>query len=598
MTTNPNSKLTMRGAEFIVKSAEGMSFFIPEERTEEQQMFIDMARQFVEQEIWPNTEKIEKQIDNISAKLLERTGELGLLGAEMPEDFGGMSLDTNTNTLLMDVLGPMGSFNTTFAAHTGIGMLPVLYYGTQQQKEKYLPGLIEGRLKASYCLTEPGSGSDALAAKTKAVLSEDKKHYILNGQKIWISNAGFANFFIVFAKVDGEKFTAFIIEGLPEGMSLGEEEDKMGIKGSSTRQVFFEDVHVSVENLLGEIGKGHKIAFNVLNMGRYKLGAMCVGGAKKSIDLALKYAMERHQFNQPISNFGAIKYKLANMLIRNFAVESAVYRTSSLIQDQTINQIANNVDPIEAKRAAVEEFAIESSILKIAGSETTDYVVDETLQIYGGNGFSEEYIPARMYRDNRITRIYEGTNEINRLLIVDMLLKRALKGTIDFINPAWEVQKELKQMPKFGQSSQLFEAEKKAVQDFRKLVLMVAGGAAKKQMDGELDLEQEQQIVTFISDMITDLYLSESMLLRVEKLTPDGTEAHYMHMLRVFLHDTNSRIAKNAIDALSGFTSGDLQKIFMMGVKRFTAYPVQDVVQSRKYIANFMIEKGEYPLFR
>lgn len=598
MTSNSNLKFNMSGAEFIVKSAEEMEFFIPEDRTEEQQMFMDMARQFVEQEIWPNASQIERQENNISSKLLERTGELGLLGAEMPESYGGLNLDTNTNTLLLDVIGPMGSFNTTFAAHTGIGMLPVLYYGTEAQKEKYLPGLIEGRLKASYCLTEPGSGSDALAAKTKAVLNNEQTHYILNGQKIWISNAGFANFFIVFAKIDGEKFTAFIIEGLPEGMSLGEEENKMGIKGSSTRQVFFEDVKVPVANVLGEIGRGHKIAFNVLNMGRFKLGVMCVGGAKKSIDVALKYALERHQFNQPIAQFEAIQYKLAEMLIRNFAVESAVYRTSSLIQSHASMQTSKGVDPIEAKRAAVEEFAIESSILKIAGSETTDYVVDETLQIHGGNGFSEEYLPARMYRDNRITRIYEGTNEINRLLIVDMLFKRALKGKIDFTNPAWEVQKELKQMPKLEQLSGQFAQEKKAVRDFRKLVLMVAGGAAKKQMDGELDLEQEQQITTYIADMIIDLYLSESMLIRVEKLAPNDAEGVYLQMLRVFLHDTNHRLSKNAIDAICGFSAGDLQKIFLMGVKRFATYPAQNVIQARRQIAHLMIEKGEYPLFR
>ncbi len=587
-----------KGGEFLIQKT--TDTFIPENHNEEQAMFMDVARSFIKQHIVPNRLKIEKQENNISSDLMVTIGELGLLSAHMPEIYEGLELDENTNTLISDVLGPMGSFNTTLAAHTGIGMLPILYYGTEEHKKKYLPKLGTGEWKASYCLTEPSSGSDALSAKTVAYLTEDGKHYEITGQKMWISNAGFAKVFIVFAQVDGDKFTGFVVEGPCEGMTMGEEEDKLGIKGSSTRQVYFEKVKVPVENVLGEIGKGHLIAFNTLNIGRFKLGTMCVGGIKEVVTMATKYANERIQFKQPISNFGAIQHKIAEMVINCLAVESSVYRTSDLMNSYSKMMQADGVSYGEAKRASAEEYAIECSIIKVSGSEAADYAVDENVQIHGGLGFSEEFGAARAYRDNRITRIYEGTNEINRLLIVDMILKRAMKGVLDIVGPAWEVQKELKGMPKFEDLSAPLAAETKAVDDFKKVILMVAGAAAKEQMEGKLNLKNEQMLLTFISDIIIDSFNAESFLLRVKKLTEQGHEDAELigEALKVFLHDANSRIAKNALDAVSSFTSGDLHRIFSMGIQRFTGYPAVNVVQSRRKIAKAVIEKGEYIFFK
>ncbi|MCS7037301.1 MAG: acyl-CoA dehydrogenase family protein [Saprospiraceae bacterium] len=579
----------LKGGEFLVRDTRPEEVFIPEDLNEEQRMARKMVEDFLEQEIYPNTSKIEKQEDGIVVRLLKKTGELGLLGAHMPPEYGGMALDTNTNSVISEAFGPAGSFIVAFAAHTGIGMLPILYFGTEEQKRKYLPGLISGDLKAAYCLTEPGSGSDALAAKTRADLSADGKHYILNGQKMWISNAGFADIFIVFAKIGGEKFTGFIVERNTPGLTLGAEEDKMGIKGSSTRQVFFENVHVPVENVLGEIGKGHLIAFNALNIGRYKLGIMCLGGCKKVIEMATRYANERHQFGQPIGNFGAIQYKLAEMAIRTFAGESAAYRTSQLMQDRKEAAEAEGKSYGQAMLEAAEEYAIECSILKVYGSEASDYCVDENVQIHGGIGFSEEYPAARAYRDSRINRIYEGTNEINRMLMIDQLFKRAMKGHFDLVGPAWAVQKELAAMPSFEKLEGPYAEEKRAVADFKKIILMTAGAAAKMQMDGKLNLKEEQEILINCADMLIDLFLAESMLLRVQKLAertdkPQPQEV-YDAMLQVFLHDVTARMTKNATDALTSFAEGDLLKTFLMGLKRFTKYPPVNVKQKRRLIA-------------
>jgi alkylation response protein AidB-like acyl-CoA dehydrogenase len=581
--------VVLKGGEFLVRDTRPEEVFIPEELNEEQRMARKMVEDFLEQEVYPNTPKIEKQEDSIVVRLLKKTGELGLLGAHMPPEYGGMALDTNTNSVISEAFGPAGSFIVAFAAHTGIGMLPILYFGTEEQKQKYLPGLISGDLKAAYCLTEPGSGSDALAAKTRADLSADGKHYILNGQKMWISNAGFADIFIVFAKINGEKFTGFIVERDTPGLTLGAEEDKMGIKGSSTRQVFFENVPVPVENVLGEIGKGHLIAFNALNIGRYKLGIMCIGGCKKVIEMATRYANERHQFGQPIGNFGAIQYKLAEMAIRTFAGESAAYRTSQLMQDRKEAAEAEGKSYGQAMLEAAEEYAIECSILKVYGSEASDYCVDENVQIHGGIGFSEEYPAARAYRDSRINRIYEGTNEINRMLMVDQLFKRAMKGHFDLVGPAWAVQKELAAMPSFEKLEGPYAEEHRAVADFKKIILMTAGAAAKMQMDGKLNLKEEQEILMNCADMLIDLFLAESMLLRVQKLSertdkPQPQEV-YDAMLQVFLHDVTARMTKNATDALASFAEGDLLKTFLMGLKRFTKYPPINVKQKRRLIA-------------
>jgi alkylation response protein AidB-like acyl-CoA dehydrogenase len=490
----------------------------------------------------------------------------------------------------------MGSLSVPFVAHTGIGMLPILYFGTEAQKQKYLPELISGDLQAAYCLTEPNSGSDALNAKTRADLSADGSHYVVNGQKMWISNAGFADIFIVFAKVGGEKFTGFVVDAHSKGITLGEEEDKLGIKGSSTRQVFFENVQVPAENVLGEVGKGHLIAFNALNIGRYKLGVMCVGGNKVVINMATAYANERHQFDQPIANFGAIQHKLAEMTIRNFAAESAAYRISQSMQDKKAAESANGKSFGQATLEAAEEYAIECSILKVVGSEVTDFCVDENVQIHGGMGFSEEVPAARAYRDSRINRIYEGTNEINRLLMVDQLFKRALKGQLDIVGPAWAVQKELSSMPSMERPEGDYAEESKAVADFKKIILMVAGSAAKMQMDGKLNLKEEQEIVMNCADMLIDLYTAESLLLRVQKLSgmsqKEQPQEVYDAMLQVYIHDATARMTKNATDALASFAEGDLLKTFLMGVKRFTKYPPVNVKAKRRLVAEAVRKAG------
>ncbi|MEO1623984.1 MAG: acyl-CoA dehydrogenase family protein [Bacteroidota bacterium] len=602
MTKNPE-KFTkadlLKGGEFITKDSTPADTYIPEEINEEQKMIYDMVADFVNNDVNTQTEKIENQEGDVSIRLLEKAGELGLLGSHMPEQYGGMELDTNTNTLICDAMGPTGSFSTTYAAHTGIGMLPVLYFGSDALKEKYLPKLITGELKAAYCLTEPSSGSDALAAKTRADLSEDGKHYIINGQKMWITNAGFADVFIVFAQIDGDKFTGFLVEKGTEGLTLGAEEKKLGIKGSSTRQVYFENSKVPVENILGEVGQGHKIAFNALNNGRFKLCALTTGGSKKSISTAIQYANERVQFKQPISSFGAIQYKLAEATIRVFTGESALYRVSNLMNEKKASLMDMGMDFADAKLQAAEEYAIECAILKVVGSEVLDYVVDETVQVHGGMGYSEEGTAARAYRDARISRIYEGTNEINRLLTVDMLLKRAMKGKLDIVGPAWAVQKELTSMPGFGKAEGEYGEEYKAVKDFKKMVLMVAGAAAKMQMDGSINLKDEQEILMNVADMMIDTLLAESLLLRVHKLKQQGgkvSQEVYDAILKVFLTDATSRINKSAKDALMSFADGDLLKTFLMGIKRFTKYPPVNVKNLRRLIAKTLIEANEYCL--
>lgn len=582
----------------MVGATQFSDIFIPEDFGEDADMVRTMVRDFVEQEIVPRQEAIEKQEAGVVEALLRKAAELGLLGAHMPEEYGGMEMDENLNTLISDGLGPAGSFTVAFGAHTGIGMLPILFFGTSEQKSHYLPRLINGELKASYCLTEPGSGSDALAARTRADLSDDGTHYILNGQKMWITNAGFANFFIVFAQVGGDKFTGFIVDGDSDGLTLGAEEDKMGIKGSSTRQVFLENVKVPTDRVLGQIGKGHHIAFNALNIGRYKLGVMCLGGCKMSATTAVRYANERIQFKVPISSFGAIKYKLAEQAIRIFALDTAIYRVSGLLEAKNKALIESGSSYAEAKLSSAEEYAIECSIIKIAGSEILDYVVDETLQIHGGMGFSEEGTSARAYRDARINRIYEGTNEINRLLMVDQLFKRALKGRIDLIGPAWDVQKELTSMPSMEKPSGTYGQEEKAIEEFRKALLMVAGGAAKMQMDGKLNLEEEQEIVMNVADMMTDLFLAESLLMRVQRLhslkDKPADQSIYDAILRVFLTDMTARVTKTGTDALISFAEGDLLRTFLMGLKRFTKYPPTNIKTDRRLIADALISQNSY----
>ncbi len=590
------SKNNLKGGEFLIKEQDANSTFIPEEINEEQKMFREMTQDFLEKEVNPLREKIDKQSENphLIPELMEKASALGMLGAALPEEYGGMSVDFNTETVLSEELGKSQSFSVALAAHMGIGTLPILYYGTEEQKKKYLPGLGDGSIKAAYCLTEPDSGSDALAAKTKAVLDGDE--WVINGGKMWITNAGFADLFTVFAQVDGDKFTGFLVEKGTPGLSLGDEEVKLGIKGSSTRQVFLEDVRVPKDNLLGEIGKGHKIAFNVLNIGRYKLCAMVMGGSKKSIDVATNYANERHQFRVPISSFGAIQHKLAEMAIRTYATDSATYRVSDLIQDKIADLVEEGKTKVEGKLIAAEEYNIECAILKVLGSETLDYVVDEAVQIFGGTGYSEEFPVASMYRDARINRIFEGTNEINRMLAVGQMMKKALKGELDLMGPAMKIQEELMEIPDFGDEgdgSALYE-EKKAVRQAKKAILMAAGAAAQKYM---MELEKQQEILINLADMAIDVFTAESTVLRTEKLIAQQGEeatAHQIAMTKCYVHDAMERTYLAGKHAIAGFAKDDMLVMMHMGVKRFTKYPMINIIALRKQIAGKLIEENKY----
>lgn len=596
MTDKTLEKEVLKGGEFLIAHQSAESTFIPEELQEEQIMFREMTHDFLEKEVNPLRAKIDNQLENpeLIPSLMEKAAELGLLSASLPQEYGGMAVDFNTETVLSEELGKSQSFSVAIAAHTGIGTLPILYYGTEEQKKKYLPGLGDGSIKAAYCLTEPDSGSDALAAKTKAVLDGDE--WVITGQKMWITNAGFADLFTVFAQVDGDKFTAFLVEQGTPGITLGDEEPKLGIKGSSTRQVFFEDVRIPKDNLLGEIGKGHKIAFNVLNIGRYKLGAMVMGGSKRSIDVALKYANERHQFGVPISSFGAIQHKLAEMAIKTYATESATYRISDLIQDNIQQLVEEGLTKPEAKLKAAEEYNIECAILKVLGSETLDYVVDEAVQIFGGTGYSEEYPVASMYRDSRINRIFEGTNEINRMLAVGQMLKRAMKGELDLMGPAMKIQDELMEIPDFGDEgdgSALYQ-EKKSVQQAKKAILMVAGAAAQKYM---LELEQQQELLMNLADMAMDVFTAESTVLRTEKLISIKGEdacADQIAMTKCYTHDAMERTYAAGKHALASFAQDDMLVMMHVGVKRFTKYPLLNTIKLRKQIAAKLIEQNKY----
>lgn len=598
MSTTTTNKTVLKGGEFLVKETPFNQVYTKNEITEEQTMFGQTAADFINNRVFPNIQKIDKQDPALTIALMQESAELGLLGASVPEEFGGMGVDVATDTVINEEMGKGHSFAASYAAHTGIGTLPILYYGTEKQKADYLPGLVDGSIKAAYCLTEPGSGSDALGAKSKAVLSEDGKHYVLNGQKMWITNGGFADIFTVFAKIDGDKFTGFIVDAKSEGISLGSEEDKLGIKGSSTRQVFFNNVLVPVENVLGEIGKGHKIAFNVLNIGRYKLCVLALGGSKKSCSNAVKYANERIQFNVPISSFGAIKHKLAEMAIKIYACEAATYRTAGLLDDMISDLAAKGTDKVQAKLIAAEEYSIECAILKVFGSEVLDYVVDETVQVYGGTGFSEEYPAARSYRDARINRIFEGTNEINRLLSVGMLVKKAMKGEVDLFTPAMAVQKELMSVPDFGadSSDDYFAAEKKALKNAKKAILMTAGAGVQKFAQA---FEKEQEIIMDISDMLIEVFVSESLLLRTEKLVSiKGAEACALEIdiTKTYLSDAFERIQISGKHAVSSFNDGDVLRVMLSGLRRFTKYDAVNTVATRRRIADKLITDNQYSI--
>jgi alkylation response protein AidB-like acyl-CoA dehydrogenase len=520
-----------------------------------------------------------------------------LLGVSIPEEFGGLGKDFITSTLVNEGLGGGFSFSVAVSAHTGIGTLPILYFGNEAQKQKYIPKLCTGEWKGAYGLTEPNSGSDALGAKTSATLSSDKKHYLLNGQKCWITNGGFADIYTVFAKIDGSQFTAFIVEKDFEGFTRGAEEHKMGIKGSSTVQLYFQDCKVPVENVLGEIGKGHVIAFNILNIGRLKLCAAALGGAKRAASTAIQYALTREQFKTPIASFGAIKSKIADMAIELWVNESSLYRTAMWIDEKEKEMIEAGKPFNEALLGAAEEYAIECAILKVSGSEMLDFVVDEGVQIHGGNGFSDEYIISRAYRDSRINRIFEGTNEINRLLIVDMVLKRAMKGRLDLMGPAMNVSKELMSIPDFSDGSEeAFAQERKIIANFKKTILLTAGAAVQKLM---MKLDSEQEILMNIADMAIQTFNAESALLRLVKLTElkgEGAVQIEKDIVSAYFYDAADRINKSARDAINAFADGDEQRMMLMGIKRFTKVAPLNSKAAKRRIAEKLIGDGKYPL--
>ncbi len=583
---------SIQGGGFLIQSSVPDTTFTPEDFNEEHHMIADMCSEFLEKDVLPHLNEIDNKQEGLMQELLNKAGELGLLGAAFPEAYGGLGKDFITSVLITEQLGGGHSFIVAMTAHNGIGSLPILYFGTEAQKQKYMPLLATGEMKGAYALTEPGSGSDALGAKTTATLSTDGNSYILNGQKIWITNAGFADVFTVFAKIDGTQFTAFIVERGTPGLSFGEEEHKMGIKGSSTRQLFFENCVIPKENLLGEIGKGHIIAFNILNIGRLKLCAATAGGAKLAIKLTTQYAKTREQFKKPLAAFGAIQHKLAEMVIKIFAADSAMYRTAQWIDDKE-KELANNGQHDNALLGAAEEYAIECAMLKVLGSEALDYVVDEGVQIHGGNGFSDEYNISRAYRDARINRIFEGTNEINRLLILDMYLKRAMKGRINIMGAAMDVQQEMMSIPDFSTDETPFAAELKVIANFKKAILMCAGGAVQKLM---MQLEQEQEILMHLADMAIDTFQAESVLLRAMKMQQNGHELAgvAMDIAHTFLYDAADRINHAGKAAINAFAEGDEQRMMLMGIKRFTKADNYNTKDARRRIAAVLIEKGQY----
>ncbi|MGV6861391.1 MAG: acyl-CoA dehydrogenase family protein [Putridiphycobacter sp.] len=589
-------KKAIVGGEFLIRDVACDEIYTPEDYNEEQKMIAQMCLDFIKAEVYPNLDRIDAMEEGLMPSLMDKAGELGLIGMSVPENYGGMGVDFPTSILATEYTGRGHSFSVAYGAHTGIGTLPILYYGNEEQKAKYIPKLASGEWKAAYCLTEPSSGSDANSGKSKAKLSEDGTHYILNGQKMWITNAGFASVFTVFAKIDDDKnLTAFIVDADSEGISLNPEEKKMGIKGSSTRQVFFNNVKVPVENLLGERDKGFKIALNILNIGRIKLAAGVIGASKETINLSVRYANEREQFGRPISKYGAIRHKIAEQIIRTFAAESATVRAAADIDNAIQELVDGGMEKGKATLKGIETFAPECAILKVVGSECVDYCVDEGVQIHGGMGFSAESQVERGYRDSRINRIFEGTNEINRLLTVDMILKKGMKNELDLMSPAMAVANELMSVPDFEDpSDELFAEEKKYIKNFKKAILMVAGTAVQKLM---MSLAKEEEILMNAADMINEVYTAESVMLRVEKMAKKHGEENigiYKDIVKTYIFDAADRINKAGKDALMAFVEEDELKMMLMGMKRFTKVAPFNTKQARQNIATKAIEKNEY----
>ena len=588
----------IKGGEFLVKETSYKDVFIREEFGEEQLMMLNATKEFSNLEIKPNLMRFEKKDYELVEKLMRKAGELGLLAVSVPEKYQGLGMGFNTGMLICEEISSLsGSIATAFGAHTGIGTLPILLYGSEEQKLHYLPKISSGEWMACYNLTEPDAGSDANSGKTKAVLCDDGEHYEITGQKIWISNAGFAHVFIVFARIENDKnITGFVFEkDKVDGLTLNPEEAKLGIRSSSTRQVFYNKVKVHKSAMLGKRGEGFKIAMNSLNVGRIKLGVAVIGAAKKIINYAVSYANERKQFNTLISSFGAIQFKLAEMATKTYVADAGNYRSGQNIEDNIARLEAKGLSTQDAKLQGVEEYSIECAILKVFCSEVVQYVSDEAVQIYGGMGFSAESEVEACYRDARISRIYEGTNEINRLLIVKMILKKGIMGEIDLMNPAKAVIKEIMTIPSFDSpKNELFEEEKKVLANLKKAILMVAGTASEKLGN---KLKDEQEIMMNISEMIIDTYMLESALLKTEKiLSKDGREKHEekISICINFLHHVIEKVSKNGKEAIYAILQGDEQKILLMGLKRFTKVSAVNLKEHRRLIAKKLIDENKY----
>jgi alkylation response protein AidB-like acyl-CoA dehydrogenase len=594
MTSAVETKKVIKGGSFILEDHAASDVFTPDDLSDEHLMIAQTAREFTEKEIIPLDAEIESKDYELTRSLLKKAGELGLLSIDIPEKYGGAGLDLLSSLVAAEAMSGQASFSGSLGAHTTIGTLPIVYFGTEGQKKQYLPRLATAELIGAYALTESGSGSDALSAKTKAVLSEDGKHYVLNGQKMWITNAGFADVFIVFAKVDGEKFTAFIVERSFPGVSIAPEEHKMGLQGSSTCAVNLEEAQIPVENVLGEIGKGHKIAFNILNIGRLKLGVGAIAGSKRLTTIATDYAKQRYQFGVPIASFGLIKHKLAEMATRTYAADCMTYRTVGMIEDALVTIDRDN--PADMLKA-IEDYAVECSIIKVVGSETLDYVSDEAVQVFGGNGYSKDYPVERAYRDSRISRIYEGTNEINRLIISGQLLRRALKGELALFPAAKKLMDEmlspsLPEEPAEG----VFSLERVALSNAKKAAVAVLGSAAQKYRD---KVQEQQEVLAAASDIIMEIYGMESAILRTEKLIAGRGEAacaNHIDATRVFVNDSIQRVEHHAKTALAAMSEGDELRTMMAVLRRYMKYMPINTIAARRRIADSMIEAGKYNL--
>lgn len=592
----------IKGGEYLIKEVTSNQIFTTDEFTEEQQMMKEAVKEFIDREVWPKKEQFEKKDYQLTKQLMQQIGEMGFLGISVPEQYGGLGMGFVSTVLVCDYIsGATGSLATAYGAHTGIGTMPILLYGTEEQKQKYIPKLATGEWFGSYCLTEPGAGSDANSGKTKAVLSKDGKHYHITGQKMWISNAGFCNLMIVFARIEDDKnITAFIVEynsENPNGITLGEEENKLGIHSSSTRQVFFNETKVPVENMLSERGKGFKIALNSLNVGRIKLSAACLDASRRVTTESIKYANERIQFKTPIANFGAIQYKLAEMATKTYVTEAATYRASKDIQNNIDTLLSEGKTHQEAELKGIEEFAIECAMLKVYASEAIQYISDEGIQVFGGMGFSKDTPMESAWRDARIGRIYEGTNEINRLLSVGMLLKKAMKGELDLLTPAMEVGNSLMAIPSFETPdySILFSEEKEVIAKLKKAFLMIAGKAVQHY---GMELEKQQQLILAAAEVMIEIYMAESTILRTEKLvnvtSKEKSEAQ-IAMAKLNLANAVEIIGKKGREAIYSFGDGDEQRIMLMGLKRFTKYTNNpNPIALRKTIAQKLIEENKY----